>query len=314
MFLGFDVGGTTLRCALYDPQWQLVRSHTQRIRHTQQGQVSADQLARHIANARDLLCDGAPAALGVGLAAQMDASGSHVHNAPNLGWRDVAFADILQEQLGQRAHLVNDLNALLVGEAVGGAVEGIEDVLAVYVGTGVGGAILSGGRLVLGAGGVAAELGHVKVKPGGRLCGCGERGCLEAYVGGIHLERQVAELAQNTPWRAQVVRQDGSVDLGAADALSDSIQALGALWERSADALALCVANAVTLLNPRALLLGGGVLTHCERLKETTLARMPGWVLSAARPGLRVVFASREDAGMLGAARLAWEARQQDKS
>lgn len=309
MFLGLDIGGTTLRAALYDAQWRTVSTHTHRLRQDAQGGVAPQDLIALIQQAHHTLCAEQPAqAIGVGLAAQMDARGEHVHNAPNLGWRDVPFAHMLTQHLGQPVRLVNDLNALLMGEAVGGSVCGLDDVLAVYVGTGVGGAILSGGRLIQGAGGVAAELGHVKVDPYGRLCGCGERGCLEAYVGGIHLERQIAQLAGGSPWRARITREDGSVDLALADALSREVPAIKALWQRSAGHLALCIANAMTLLNPQAVLLGGGVLTHCPHLKDAALKRALPLVLAAARHDLQVVFASRDDAGMLGAAHLAAQA------
>lgn len=306
MFLGLDIGGTTLRAARYDAQWNLVETHTLRVRQEDRGGIAPQDLAKLIERAHTTLCGEQPVqTIGVGLAAQMNAEGTHVHNAPNLGWRDVPFAQILNETLGQPVCLVNDLNALLMGEVVGGSVEGMRDVLAVYVGTGVGGAILSGGRLIQGAGGVAAELGHVKVEPQGRRCGCGERGCLEAYVGGIHLERQVAQLAISDASLADLTRADGSIDLARADAQSPHIPELNALWQHSANLLALSIANAVTLLNPQAVLLGGGVLTHCPHLKETMLTHMHPLVLAVARADLRVVFASRDDAGMLGAAHLA---------
>jgi len=313
MYAGFDIGGTNARANLYDDDWSEVTGVRQRIR----GRTSPDEIAEVIG---DMLVDLDEAAgestidgIGVGLAGQLDSDGRTILNAPNLGWRDEAFADRLEStidaSLGEvRVALVNDLNGLLWGEARDGALRDTEHALAVYVGTGVGGGVLVDDRLVVGAGGVAGEIGHSKVAPGGRLCGCGERGCVEAYAGGIHLEERIARAADDRPALSEVFvdTEADEIDLSAADELADDHEAIGEIWEEATDYLAMVTANACTLLNPGVLLIGGGVVDNCAYFRETFLAKTTPLVLEASRRDLAIRRPELgDDAGMLGAARLA---------
>ena len=318
MFIGFDIGGTSARASLFDDSWQTTATARRRVREaTAPGEV-ADLIAEMIDRLGEAV-DGPVdiEAVGIGLAAQLGPDGRAVVNSPNLGWRDEPFADRVIDRLAEEwgelsVQLVNDLNGLMWGEYAAGALEDVEDALAVYVGTGVGGALLAGGRLVVGTGGVAGEIGHAKVEPGGRLCGCGERGCIEAYAGGIHLERQVAEIAAGEEELEAVFTEEAggegarAVDLSVADGLAVDHDALGELWERATDRLAMVVANACTLLNPAVLLLGGGVVDHCDYFRESLLTKTSPLVLEVARESLEVRRPTLGDeAGMLGAARLA---------
>src|SRR5678815_868836 len=96
-----------------------------------------------------------------------------VVNSPNFGWREVDFRSLLRARVGERTELYNDLNAITFGEASYGGAKGVRDVFCVYVGTGVGSGIVADGKLYSGSNHVAGELGHIKVVPDGRLCGCG---------------------------------------------------------------------------------------------------------------------------------------------
>ena len=317
---GFDVGGTQARAALFefspDATYAVCGQVSERIRGRHDMPQVLATLARQAAGlAADhgLLVREVQAA-GLGLAAQL--RGPRILRAPNLGWpegTDVVAA--LSEALGsEQVHVVveNDLNALAWGELVHGGVGG-QDVLAVYVGTGVGGAVISGGALVRGAGGIAGEIGHMKVEVGGKLCGCGERGCVEAYAGGVHLERDVSALAtsQAFPESWGIVTENGEVDLAAADRRAGECERLGALWEGATQKLAMCVANACTLLNPQSLLMGGGVWTHCPEFRSRTLQGIQALMLQGARENVRLVEPQvPEIAGMLGAASLALGGRQ----
>lgn len=306
---GIDLGGTNARVEIFDQELQSLGAARERIRD----QSAPEEIAVILADLVVEACQEAsldPAeldAVGVGLAGQLAKDGRTVANAPNLGWRDVAFAALLTDALADRGisahtHLANDLNAQLVGEARAGAARGFHDVLAVYVGTGVGGALLCGGRLITGAGQNAGEIGHSKVVLGGRPCGCGEEGCVEAYAGGIHLERRLAGLERDDLLR------DGRVHLGVADEMALETPEILAIWEEATTHLALVVANAVTLLNPGALLLGGGVLENCDVFRSLFLQKAIPLILGVCRAELQVEIATLGDqAGMLGAVVLAGE-------
>lgn len=311
------MGGTNARAHLFDEQLQSLGGAQTRIR----GAADPEQMTETLLELLIDICDQAgvePAsmeAIGLGLAGQLSVDGLTVRNAPNLGWRDVPFAQLFKETLQKGAgvqpsvRLINDLNAQLWGEHLAGVVRGIQDVLAVYVGTGVGGAILSGGRLITGAGNNAGEIGHSKVVAGGRPCGCGEQGCVEAYAGGINLERRLAELLDSSPDpELTTLRTGNRIDLGAADKLAIDHPSVGQIWEEATDFLALIIANACTLLNPAALLIGGGVFENCHHFRSITLQKAIPLVLAVSREVLEVRQPSLGGlSGMLGAADLAMD-------
>lgn len=233
-----------------------------------------------------------PGPIGVGFAGML--RGGVVVNAPNLGWREVDFGGPLAAAVGREVKLVNDLSAAAWGEFSAGAAKGAKDVLTVFVGTGVGAAIITGGTLLSGASQVAAEFGHVKlVMDGGRLCGCGQRGCLEAYVGGAKLGE----------WMKEEHLPGGAVELEVQAQRGE--KKAKTLYDFAVGNLALAIANQVSVLNPAVLVLGGGVLSRCPgmvaRVKQVVSARAT--VASAA--AVRIEQASLgDDSGLVGAALL----------
>ena len=289
-YAGFDIGGTNARLALFDEEFKQVGASRRRIRDATEPESVVEAMVELVAE----LHDDEVTSVGIGIAAQLGNGGEVVVNAPNLGWRDVPFADLVRQAISPEVGVYNDLSALLWGERHAGAAQGCDDVLAAFVGTGFGGAILAGGELIDGAGGKAGEIGHCKVEVNGRMCGCGQRGCAEAYVSGVHLERQLADLGLD-------------IDLAAADDMARKGNGpVHDIWRHATDLLAITIANAVTLLNPSVLLLGGGVLDNLGYFREETLSKILPQVLAASLPELEVRFAELGDeAGVLGAALLA---------
>lgn len=290
--VGVDIGGSTVRAALVDEHGYVLRSDRRALSATGFDDVvtAAAALVRAVSH------DAGP--VGVAVAGML--RGGVVVNAPNLGWREQPLGDALKLALGGRpVRLVNDLSAAAWGEHVAGASRGVADVLTVFVGTGVGSAIIAGGRLLQGATGVAAELGHVKVTlDGGRPCGCGQRGCLEAYAGGGNLRR----------WMAELGLAGEAADLERLAVGGDP--KARALYAEAFDALALAIANQVTVLNPKLVVLGGGVLARCpgavERIRAVIQARAAGPAASAVQV---VSSALGDDSGLVGAAVLSADAR-----
>ena len=190
--LGIDLGGTFARAAVVDAGGNLIAAaKVPLVERSPAGVV--ETIAQAVSDA--VKSAGVPlGACGVAAAGQIHKDSGVLSVAPNLGWRNVPLGALLTDRLGQPVRVVNDLAAAAWGELHAGAGRGAQDMLVVFVGSGVGSAIIAGGHLVDGGGGVAGELGHIKVVPGGRRCGCGELGCLEAYVGGHNLIAQTREL------------------------------------------------------------------------------------------------------------------------
>ena len=311
--IGYDIGGTNARICAFDASFSTLATRRARLRDDTSPAGVASIMRALLEELLEELWQDASVieSVGVGIAAQLALDGRTVINAPNLGWRNLDFAQVLEETLPVEAPvlLVNDLNALLWGEYTAGAAKNHSDVLAVYVGTGVGGGIIAGNKLLEGGGGKAGEIGHAKVEPGGRICGCGEHGCLEAYAGGIHLEALTRQSLLDAPeeLRAKILggEHGAGVDLLAADQMADQWPALEAMWEDASKKLALVIANACTLLNPSLLLMGGGVWENCGRFRAQTLSRLTPLILCAAREDLALAEPTLGDiAGMLGAAAL----------
>ncbi|RKH71766.1 ROK family protein [Corallococcus interemptor] len=305
--LGIDLGGTFARAAVVDGKGEILASAKVAVQDRKpQGVVETiAQAAEEAVKKSGVKVDGC----GVGAAGQIHKDTGVISVAPNLGWRDVPLAAMLTKRLGFGVKVVNDLSAAAWGELHAGAGRGAQDILVVFVGSGVGSAIIADGRLVQGGGGVAGELGHIKVVPGGRLCGCGEHGCLEAYAGGHNLIAQTKELLSSggSPVLEQLTSGDPytitPVTLETAAEAGD-VKAKE-IHSRAAQFLAVAVANYVTVLNPSRLVLGGGVLTHCPGMKRKVLDGVQQWASRVSREGLLIADAELgDDSGIIGAALL----------
>jgi glucokinase len=250
--------------------------------------------------------------IGVGVAGQCEGTTGVVINAPNLGWRDAPFGDLLKQELGLGVEVVNDLAAAAWGERSFGAAKGADDAALVFVGSGVGCGLILGGRLHHGALGVAGEIGHMKVAPRGavpRKCGCGEWGCLEAYAGGMNLAARVRDEVADGRAGGVLEAAGGDASRLSAAAVEGAYQAgdpyARELWAEVGELLGTAMANLVTLLNPSRVVLGGGVLLGCPNLERIVRAHLGDRTLRVARRGLLVVRAGLgDDAGVVGAALL----------
>lgn len=290
--LGIDLGGTNARVAVVERETgRIVASAKETwVDRTPSAVVAAT--AKHV-NALATAHSVPLGTLGVGFAGML--RGDVVVNAPNLGWRDVNFGAPLSQATGRPVRLVNDLSAAAWGELSAGCARGERDTFTVFVGTGVGSAIIAGGALLSGATQVAAEFGHVKVVlEGGRRCGCGQDGCLEAYAGG-------AKLAE---WMKEEGLAGSATELEALALKGDATAKR--LYEFVGGQLALAIANQVSVLNPAVLVLGGGVLTRCPGLVQRVRDVVTSRATVASRSGLRIAMASLgDDSGIVGAALLA---------
>jgi len=214
------------------------------------------------------------------------------------GWENVPLRDELQRRFDVPAVVDNDANAGTLGEWRFGAGRGFDDLLYVNVGTGIGGGVVSGGRLVRGAANLAGEIGHTTIVRDGPPCTCGRRGCLEACASGDALARRGAEALGRAVTGKEVFALAG----GGNEAARRVVQAV-------VDDLAHGIGTAVGLLNPAAVIIGGGLSEAPEALFLEPLRRaIPRYCLGEAARNLRVETAQlRYDAGVIGAVALALE-------
>jgi len=310
--VGVDLGATNVRAAVVDEAGTAAAPIRRAVPRGEPPAAVADAvaaLAREAASGREI------AAVGVGLAGWLDPTRQVVRVGPNLGFRDVPFGPLLADRLpGSTVVLVNDLRSIAWGEYLYGSGQGACVLLVVFFGSGVGSSVVANGRPLEGSTNIACEIGHVRVVPrGGRACGCGQLGCLEAYVGGHNLERRARH---DIEVGAKTVLTDlvgGRLDaitcatIEAAVALDDRYAS--SLWSEAAAHGGQVLGSLVTYLNPDRLIVGGGVWAGCAALRERALKRLRRSATPSALEACRIVEPALSDlAGILGAAAFAREA------
>jgi len=260
--LGIDVGGTKVVLVVGDREGRPLARLRRPMSRTGDWRRDVDEL---IADARRLLADAPGAgsgrleAIGLSVPGPVDAPRGVLRNPPNLvGWRDVPIGRVLSQALDAPARVENDANAAVLAEHRFGAGRGVDDLVYLTMSTGVGGGVIAGGRLVRGAFGGADEAGHIPIEPGGRVCACGLRGCLEAYVGGHAWRDRLREVVPASSLVVEIVGGDreqvGPEALLEAARRADAfaLEELGRWLDRLAQGLAAIV----MLLEPRRVVLG----------------------------------------------------------
>ena len=304
--VGVDLGGTNVRVGIVDSNGKVQAQVRRRVEDP-----APEPVVRLISAGIDEALDRASlgldsaAGVGVGAAAQLRGNTGVVAVSPNLGWREVPLGEMLAAALGRPVRVVNDVEAITWGEVCFGSARGHKNALGVFVGTGVGGGLVMDGRLIRGAGGVAMEIGHVKVRSeAGEPCGCGGRGCLEAYLGGANLTRRLQTEA-DSDWPALKAKKP--VHPGVVEELiSESDPKAVELFRELSRDFGEVLAGAVTLLNPSALILDGTVMQGCPTLRRWSLEVMEARALGVAQEALSVLSGELGDqAGVIGAAAMA---------
>jgi glucokinase len=289
--VALDVGGTGIKCAVVDG--------TGTVRHTERHATGRERGPEAVVETILGIADGlvatargyalAPAAVGIVVPGVIDETTGTAVWSSNLGFRDVPLRDLVQKRVGLPAALGHDVRAGGLAEARLGAGRGYRHVLAVLVGTGIAAAHVVDGRVFAGAHGAAGEIGHIVVRPDGPLCGCGQRGCLEAiasaaaigrrYGGGVGADRVASLAAAHEP-------------------------AALAVWTETIDALADGLVTGIALFDPEVVILGGGLAEAGEQILVPLRAALHARLTFHREPAL-VKAALGDEAGCLGAALIA---------
>lgn len=309
--IGVDIGGTKIAAGVVDDDGRIVAKTKRKSRG-----LEVEALDAAIADAcAELAAEYEVGAIGLAAPGFIGADQATVRFTPNLPWRDHPLRDRVAARLGLDVRIVveNDANAAGWAEFRFGVGRQVQDMVLLTLGTGVGGAVIAGGRLILGTWGVAAELGHMRLVPGGELCGCGQRGCLEQYGSGSALGREARAVAVADPARAAnlIALADG-----------DPAAIKGPLVTKAAmvgDELAVELladlgrwvgegcASLAAVLDPELFVLGGGVAAAgdlvLEPAREAFLAHLSA---RGFHPEARIELAAMgNEAGIVGAADLA---------
>jgi glucokinase len=319
LIIGVDIGGTKVAAGLVNPRGEIL--FKSRIPMVSRKSAAAGLHAVVIAIETVLAAEAAQgaclSAIGISCPGPLDPTRGVVINPPNLPcWRNFPIADKIQEACGLSAQLDNDANAAALAESLWGAGAGYPSVFYTTLGTGIGTGIVLDGCIYHGRTGAAGEGGHVSVDPGGPLCGCGKRGCIEALASGPALAgRARAKVVHHRGGSLAILTLAGGNPegitaevVGEATRMGDKLAS--EVLRETADYLAIWLGTIIDLLEPAVIIVGGGLGELMEFWFEHIRSQLSSWSINSRCQEIPLVRAHyAEDSGIAGAAALCLQAR-----
>ena len=314
VFIGVDLGGTNTRVGLADENG-LLRLE----RFVTQAGEGPEQWLKHLGRICAELKESAAKSglaiggLGLGTPGILDRARGVVVSSPNLPrWVGFSLADGVSQVCGLPTAVENDANLYALGECRFGAGKGRDDLACFTLGTGVGGGVILGGRILVGALGSAGELGHINVEPQGRPCGCGARGCLEAYASATGFKGMLAEaLAQGR--QTSLGPGDGVKRITEACEQGDALAR--ELMDQAGRALGRAINNLVATIGVELVVLGGGVAKSWPMMEPETRRELGARMHMVDASRIIITRSELEDtAPVLGAAVLAGQQTEMQKA
>jgi glucokinase len=319
--VGVDLGGTNVRAAVVDKNEKIVGQ----ARNPSDAKLGVNRVVEQTAlTVRDAIKDAGRkleeiGAVGMAVPGHIDTRQGLIRWSPNFGetidgvfhmFLDTPFMGPVSETLGLAVYAGNDANVAALGEFRYGAGRHVSDMVMFTLGTGIGSGVITDGRLLIGSTGGAVEMGHHIIKAGGWQCGCGNFGCLEAYCGQHAIVERALRMMETggETLLAQKVGDDRQTltpkQIDEAAQAGDKVAL--AVFEETGYYLGIGIGNAIHIFNPALVVIGGGIrkatglLAAAERSKDLH-------AVASLKKGARIVEAELgEDAGVMGAAELAW--------
>ncbi len=311
--IGIDIGGTGIQLGAVDESHNIIsrssivtrtdipfEEQIKAIADCVKGLFSADREVR--------LSEDDVISVGAGIPGIADREGNIIR-CPNLGWKSVPFRSEFVKHLNKPILIDNDANVAALAESVAGVSKGSSSSVFLTLGTGIGSGIILGGRIWSGAHGVGSELGHTIMELDGRLCNCGNHGCLERYCSATGLIQSARELVtfhhESSLWRAC----EGDLQKINAKMVIDAAKEedpIGVkLFRRYISCLSQAVANVANFLDPEIIVLGGGVSKAGSFLLDAVRKEFPQYLVYPDQPYPDLELAVLgPDAGIIGAAML----------
>lgn len=237
----------------------------------------------------------------------------NIEFAPNLAWKGIVpLAKLFSERIGVPCKLTNDANAAAIGEMTYGAAKGMKHFIMITLGTGVGSGIVIDGKMVYGHDGFAGELGHIIAVPDGRECGCGRKGCLEAYCSATGIVRTAKEVLKNS-YEPSTLRNVPEEELTSKD-IFDCAMAGDAIakdiFQKTGELLGKALANFTVFSSPEAFIIFGGLAKAGDLIFKPVKESMEENMLAVFKNKVKVLPSQLKDAdaAVLGASALGWEA------
>ena len=313
--IGLDLGGTNSEFGIVDQNANIIAST--RVKTAGHGNDPNQYVDDCVAALRPIIeqVGGIEKihAMGIGAPNGNYYSGA-IEFAPNLPWKGkIPLAQMFSERLGIPVRLTNDANAAAMGEMQYGAARGMQNFIMITLGTGVGSGIVVNGQMVLGCDGMAGELGHVIVEKDGRQCGCGRKGCLEAYCSATGVARTAREIIEKTDKPTilrdipldQIESKDVAIAAGKGDEVAKQI------FEETGRILGEACANFAAFSSPEAFIFFGGLTKAGDLIMDPIKKAYEESVLRIFKDKAKFLVSELDGAGaaVLGASALGWEVK-----
>ncbi|OGI02327.1 MAG: hypothetical protein A2Y25_10335 [Candidatus Melainabacteria bacterium GWF2_37_15] len=246
--------------------------------------------------------------LGIGAAGQVDRENGILIAAPNLDCYDVELRKILESKFKVPVFVGNDVEVATIGEITFGNGVGYKNLVCIFVGTGVGSGIVCNGRIYSGATGTAGEIGHIIVHSGGRQCGCGEHGCLEAYASRTAIEKKITGALKKGQKSviSNLMDDSGRIKsrhIQRALELNDDL--VFSTVTQASEYLSCGIASVINFFNPELIIIGGGLIEAVDFFYEMTVKKTQAKALGVPSAGTQITRTKLKDySGIVGAALL----------
>jgi len=304
--IGIDIGGTKISSGVVDSSGNLIDSS----KCSTPAEGGKDLISSVVNLVKELNKKYEIKGIGISIAALISSDYGTIVGAPNIAnLSKLNFANEIKEEFKLPIIIENDANSAMWAEFKFGNAKGLNPVMFFIIGTGVGGGLVIDGKLFKGANGIGAEFGHMCVVPNGLLCGCGSKGCIEQYASGGALIRYANEALLANPDKSEEVLSFGEGKLSGT-ALTKAAKAGNELalaaFSKQADWLGLACASYSLIIDPQAIIIGGGVVDAGELFLTPVRAAMRKYMPFAESHVPPKIIAAKfgNDAGLIGAADL----------
>ncbi len=266
IFLGVDLGGTNIQAAAVRKGKILISKKTN-TQAKKGAEVVIDRIENILRQVMDKI-DKSPGdfqALCIGAPGAVNLETGMVNEAPNLDWVNVPLGRELEARMGLPVFVDNDVNIGVAGEHAYGAGRGARHMVGIFVGTGIGGGVIINDRLHYGERGAAGEIGHMVIVPNGRPCGCGKKGCVEAYASKTGIAAWIREQIKigRDSYLKKALKKNRNAPLSSSlieKALLAGDPVTSEAIQEAQYYLGLLTANLVNILDPRIIVFGGGLV------------------------------------------------------
>ena len=308
--IGIDVGGTNVKIALVNDKGNIIYSNSIPTRAEMGYQYTINNMKEAIAELiKETKSDKKSIeGIGFGFPGQIDYKKGVVRLAPNIpGWVEVPIAEIMEKEFGIPTRVDNDVRCAALGELNYGAGIGCENLICITVGTGIGSGLIINGKLVRGASNAAGEIGHIKLDMhGGPLCGCGDRGCLEAFASGpsiVAMAEEYIKGGKSTKYR-ELANPDITPYI-VSEAAKQGDPVAKRIFTIVGEYIGIGLASVVNLLNPEKIIIGGGVAAAGDLLLNPIKENLIKRAMPIAGSAVEIVPAQLgNSAGVIGASLL----------